>query len=83
MKEIVYTAGYIVVMITCMVLIDSKYGNLPTGSWGVLFVIAAILGRVGKRLEPWLINTYLFFGVAVLVLLLLFEKLYKLLHYLS
>jgi hypothetical protein len=83
MKELVSTTGYIVLMVACMILIDIRYGDLPARSWSVLFILAVILGRVSKRLEPWLINTYLFFGIAILVLLLCFEGFYKLLFYLA
>jgi hypothetical protein len=82
-KEVLFTIGYFVLLILCMQLIDQKYGDLPPRSWSVLFILSSILGRVSRKLSLWLVNTYLFFGVVILVLLLCFEGIYKLLFYLS
>ena len=77
MKKNLFSVGYCASLILCCLLIDHKYGDLPFRAWSVMLLLALILGRLGKKLEKWLINTYMFFGVVVLVLLLCFEELYK------
>jgi uncharacterized membrane protein YhaH (DUF805 family) len=82
-KEIVFTLGYLVLVILCMMIIEKRYGDLPPRSWPAMLFVAMALAWIGKRLEKWVVNAYGFFAVVVLVLLICFDSLYELLFYLS
>jgi hypothetical protein len=67
-RKIIFTLGYFTVMVVCFNIIDSTYGYLHSRAWSVLLFIALGLGWISKWLEHWLVNTYAFFGVLVLIL---------------
>ncbi len=80
MVRIFLTIGYCVILVVCFLLLDNKYETaLPSVSWFVLLITAIILGRISKRLDKYLANTYLFFGAIFVLLLVLIEPFYELL----
>ncbi len=76
--------GYCIILVGCFFILDTKYEvGLPPVSWFLLAIISLILGRINKKLENFLANTYLFYGVIFALLLILIEPFHKFLTTLS
>jgi hypothetical protein len=76
MVKKILIVGYCVIIVFCFKRLEVKYGEIfsPT-IWFTLSVASIILGRLSKRFERYLVNTYLFFGVIILVLITFIQPL--------
>ena len=84
MWKVIIVIGYCLILVICSLKLDAKYGDtLSPIIWFALFVVAILLGRISKGLDRYIVHSYLFFGIVLLLLLVICDTLYKLLSTIS
>lgn len=80
MRNLILTVAYCILLLCCFWGLDIKYEDrISSISYFMLLLLAMLLGRLSKKLEKYLANTYLFFGVLLLLVILISTPIHEML----
>ncbi len=80
MRNLILTITYCVLLLCCFWGLDIKYEDrIFSIGYFMLLLLAMLLGWLSNKLEKYLANTYLFFGVLLLIVVLISTPIHEML----